>query len=169
MKRSVAITLAACVVLSSLMFAQPGPGGTKPASKPIAAPAAPDKATLQHVLDAWATMNPENARKYYDQAPENVFYDVAPLKYVSFKEYAAGVTQLNATLLSAVTFTLNDDVVFHTSPDLIWSTATVKTVMTDKAGKATALDCRWTTIWHKKGADWAIVHDHFSAPMEPPR
>jgi len=31
------------------------------------------------------------------------------------------------------------------------------------------MDARWTTVWEKRGNNWLIVHDHFSAPLpEPP-
>jgi ketosteroid isomerase-like protein len=39
----------------------------------------------------------------------------------------------------------------------------------DKADKTTNLDRRWTTVWEKKGPNWLIVHEHFSAPTEPPK
>jgi ketosteroid isomerase-like protein len=108
-------------------------------------------------------MNTDNVKPYYDQAPANVFYDLSPLKFVGFEAYAEGVKPVFKTLKS-LTFTLNDDLALHSAGNLAWGTVTVKTVMTDQAGKVTNLDCRWTAIWQRKGTAWVIVHDHFSAP-----
>jgi ketosteroid isomerase-like protein len=152
--------LAACVLSSSVVFAQAVP--PQKAAQPAAG--APGKALMEQVLAAWSTMNVENVRKYYDPAPGAVFYDVSPLKFAGFTAYADGVTPMFATL-SSLTFALNDDVAVHPGAATTWATATVKTVMTDKAGKATPMDCRWTVVWQKKAAGWVIVHDHFSAPV----
>ena len=37
-----------------------------------------------------------------------------------------------------------------------------------KEGMNEPLDGRWTVVWEKRGKDWLIVHDHFSAPLPPP-
>ena len=145
-----------CLLFSSLALAQGKPSGV------------PDKAYMQKILDAWASMNTETVAKYYDHAPSDVFYDVAPVKYNGWAEYAAGVKQLSGTL-NSIKFTANDDAAVHRAGNLIWGTVTVKTVMTDKAGKTTNLDCRWTIVWEKRGANWVIVHDHFSAPLPEPK
>jgi ketosteroid isomerase-like protein len=168
MTRRMVAVLAACVLLSSLAFAQTTPPGKKAAQAATAAAGLPDRALVQRVLDGWATLNTDNVSKYYDQAPGDVFYDLMPLKYVSFKAYAEGVKPTFATL-DSLKFTLNDDLAVHGGANLAWMTATVKAVMTDKAGKASPLDCRWTAIWQKKPAGWVIIHDHFSAPMEAPK
>ncbi len=168
MVRRIAAAVAAVVLVASFALAQGQPAAKKTAPKGVAVAAgAPDKAMLQTVLDAWASMNTDNVAKYYDQAPTDVFYDVAPVKYVSFKAYAEGAKQMFATTFSAVKFTLNDDATMHAGTP-VWTTATVKAAFTDKAGKATNLDCRWTAIWQKKAGNWVIVHDHFSAPLPPP-
>ncbi|MGE5359816.1 MAG: YybH family protein [Bacteroidales bacterium] len=169
MVRRVLLIVAPCLlVASSFAFAQAQPSAPKATKAAPQAAGVPDKALLRQILDAWSTMNPDNPAKYYDQAPGDVFYDISPLKYVGFKAYADGVKQMFPTL-SSLTFTLNDDAVVHVAGTMAWGTATVKTVMTDKAGKANNVDCRWTVIWQKKGGTWLIVHDHFSAAMEPPK
>ncbi len=159
-----------CLLCSSIALTQAKSAEKKAPAKAAAQAAAgmPDKALLQQILDAWGTLNPDNVAKYYDQAATDVFYDVAPVKYNGWAEYAAGFRQLAATL-QALKFTLNDDATVHHAGNLAWGTATVRTAMTDKSGKTTNVDCRWTMVWQKKGADWVIVHDHFSAPMEAPK
>ena len=168
MRRRIA-SLVVCFALAASSFAAAQAAAPpKAAGKPAGA-AAPDKALLRQILTAWESMNTDNVAKYYDQAPGDVFYDIAPLKYQGFTQYAEGVTSMFASL-SALKFTLNDDVAVHHMGSWAWCTATVKAAMTDKAGKTENVDARWTAIFEKKGAGWVIVHDHFSAPApEPPK
>jgi ketosteroid isomerase-like protein len=67
--------------------------------------------------------------------------------------------------VKSITFSANDDAVVHHAGKLAWGTTTIKTVITDKAGKVTNVNGRWTIVWEKKGENWVIVHDHVSAPM----
>jgi ketosteroid isomerase-like protein len=157
---------ALCFVVMCLMFASQAVAQTKPAEKKSAPSGVPDKALIQEILNAWGTMDTSVVGKYYDHAPTNVFYDVSPLKFDGWAQYTVGVNQLFNTLKS-INFSVNDDAAVHHAGNLAWGNSTVKTVMTDKTGKVTRLDCRWTIVWEKKGADWLIVHDHFSVPMGP--
>jgi len=160
MKGKIAAVLAACVLVTSIALAQ----GVAPAKDAAQPSGAPDRALVQRILDAWSTLDPDNVKQYYDQGPTNVFYDVAPLKFVSFAAYAEGLKPMYATL-SSLKFTLNDDLAIHPEGNLAWATVTLKAAMTEKAGKVTNLDGRWTVVWQKKGGAWVIVHDHFSTPM----
>lgn len=151
------------LLFTSLLFSSFALAQGKPAEK--ASAGVPDKAFMEKISEAWSTMNLDNIAKYYDPAPSLAFYDIAPLKYTGWAQYAAGSKQEFAGLKS-IKFIVNDDAAVHHAGNLAWGTATVKTTMTDKAGKVTKLDCRWTVVWEKKGASWVIVHEHFSAPME---
>jgi len=51
---------------------------------------APDKALLQKLLDGWNSMDPANVAQYYAQGI-HAYFDIAPLKYSSWDEYANGV------------------------------------------------------------------------------
>ncbi len=124
----------------------------------------PDRALMQQICDAWATLKPENAARYYDKAPGNVFYDITGLKYTGWAAYENDVRTVNATLQS-LTFKVNDDALVHQAGKLAWGTATVRTEVVEKNGLTHTLDARWTVIWETKGRDWLIVHDHFSAPL----
>lgn len=167
MRRRIASLVVCFALASSFTAAQTGAASKTPGK--AAAAGAPDKALLAQILTAWESMNPDNVAKYYDQAPGDVFYDISPVKYQGFKQYAEGVKPMFASL-SSLKFTLNDDVAVHHLGTWAWCTATVKTAMTDKAGKTSNVDARWTAVFQKKGAGWVIVHDHFSAPApEPPR
>jgi ketosteroid isomerase-like protein len=136
----------------------------KQAAKKLAAPAAPDKAYLQKIWDAWSTLDPANAAKFYASGP-HTFFDIAPLKYGSWDEYAAGVKGIVAGYKSAK-FTLNDDVAIHPHGDLVWATATVSEQMTTKAGKVEMGNFRWTVVLENQDGKWLTVHEHVSAPLQ---
>ena len=129
-----------------------------------AAKDAPDKAYAQKVCDAWATLDVNNSKQYYDNASTNAYFDIAPLKYASWKEYESGVVNLLKNFKS-IKFTVNDDYATHNAGKSVWSTATMKLDSTDVNGKSDSVDLRWTAIWEKKGGKWLIVHEHVSAPM----
>jgi ketosteroid isomerase-like protein len=126
-------------------------------------PAPPDKAFMQKIMDAWATLNPDNVAMYYATGP-HTFFDIAPLKYSSWDEYKTGVKAILAGYKSAK-FTVNDDAAIHAEGDPVWATATVGSEMTTKAGKVEMGNFRWTVIWKNENGKWVIVHDHFSAPL----
>jgi ketosteroid isomerase-like protein len=124
----------------------------------------PDKALMQKIWDAWATLDPANAAPYYAPGP-HVFYDLAPLKYNSWSEYDAGVKNLLANYQSAK-FTVNDDAAVHPHGDLAWGTATIKEDATMKGGKREMATFRWTVIWEKQEGKWLIVHEHASESLQ---
>jgi ketosteroid isomerase-like protein len=136
----------------------------KASAKKAAAPAAPDKAYLQKIWDAWSTLDPANAAKFYASGP-HTFFDIAPLKYGSWEEYSAGVKGVLSGYKSAK-FTLNDDVTIHPHGDLVWATATVKEEMTTNAGKVEMGNFRWTVVFENQEGKWLTVHEHVSAPLQ---
>jgi ketosteroid isomerase-like protein len=134
----------------------------KSAKKP--AGPAPDKAFMQKVWDGWSTLNPSNVAQYYATGP-HTFYDIAPLKYSSWDEYAKGAQALIASYKSAK-FEVNDDAEFHNHGDLVWATATVKDEMTEQSGKVDMGAFRYTVVWENQDGKWLIVHEHVSAPIQ---
>jgi len=158
MKRLLTVSL--CLLVLTLSgFAQAKKSPMKKASGP-----APDKASLQKIWDGWSTLDPANVAKYYAPGPDT-FFDIAPLKYNSWDEYAKGVQGLAATYKSAK-FTVNDDAAIHPHGDLVWVTSTIKEEMTTKAGKVEMGNFRWTAIFENQDGLWRIVHDHTSAPIQ---
>jgi len=157
MKRLLTVSL--CLLALTLSgFAQVKKSPMKKAAGPT-----PDKAYLQKIWDGWSTLDPANVAKYY--APgQHTFFDIAPLKYNSWDEYAKGVQDLATTYKSAK-FTLNDDTAIHPHGDLVWVTSTVKEEMTSKAGKVEMGIFRWTAIFENEAGEWRIVHDHTSQPI----
>ena len=97
-------TVSLCLfALTLLGVAQP----RKHAAKKSPAGPAPDKALMQKIWDGWSTLDPANVAQYYASGP-HVFFDIAPLKYDSWDEYATGVKKVLAGYKSAVC-TVNDD------------------------------------------------------------
>jgi ketosteroid isomerase-like protein len=126
--------------------------------------ASPDKAYLQKIWDGWSTLDPANTAQYYATGP-HVFFDIAPLKYGSWDEYAKG-SQALITAYKSAKFTLNDDLAIHPHGDLVWATATVAEQMTTKAGKIEMGNFRWTAIFENFDGKWLIVHEHVSEPIQ---
>jgi ketosteroid isomerase-like protein len=156
MKRVLAL-LVCLVALSSFSFA-------KSSAKKSPIPAAPDKAYLQKIWDGWSTLDTANVAKFYATGP-HTFFDIAPLKYDSWDEYEKGVKTELAGYKSAQ-FTLNDDAAIHPHGDLVWAAATIKEVMTTKAGKVEMGNFRWTVVFQDQDGKWLIVHEHVSAPVQ---
>ena len=126
---------------------------------------APDKAMMEKIWAGWCTLNPANVDQFYARG-DHTFFDIAPLKYASWEEYKANVTNVLAGYTSA-TCSVNDDARLHNSGDLTWGTATVKYDMVQKSGKHDMGNFRWTVIWQKQhDGKWLIVHDHTSEPLQ---
>ncbi len=170
MRYKALLLIVTCLLFSSAALAQAKSAEKKASAKMAAkAPAAaPDKALMEQIAEAWSSMNPENATKYYDKTPSDVFFDAAPLKYTGWDDYLKGSKEFISTLKS-LKFKANDDATVHHMGNFAYGTATVHMDMTDKNDKTQSLDGRWTVVWEKKGADWLIVHEHFSMPMEMPK
>jgi ketosteroid isomerase-like protein len=118
---------------------------------------------MQQVWDAWGTMDPANAARFYSKDSERTFFDLAPMKYVGWGDYAAGVKKVFADYSSAK-FTLSSEHVAQ-RPMFAWASAIGHATMTRKTGGKEDFDFRWTVLWEKEGSDWLIIHEHVSVPM----
>jgi hypothetical protein len=98
------LTVLICVIILTLSsFA----AARKPAKKAAASGPGPDKAYMQKLWDAWGTLDVSKAGEFYAQGP-HTFFDVSPLKYNSWDEYATGLKKELADYKGG-TFTVNDD------------------------------------------------------------
>lgn len=122
------------------------------------------KALMRRILKAWETLDPANAAPFYAKDPGNVFYDIVPLKYTGWAEYAEGVKKVIGDFASQK-LTLGDDVRTHRQGSFAWATATWHGEIVTKSGDKRPLDGRWTLIWEKRGRKWLIVHEHVSVPL----
>ncbi len=132
-----------------------------------ASPSTDFKALMRKTLDAWETLDPANAASFYAKDEDNVYFDIAPLRYTGWAAYADGVKK-NFPDLASVKFTTGDDVRIHPHGNLTWATASLHFDLTTKDGVAVSMDARWTVVWEKRGRDWLIVHEHVSAPLPSP-
>ena len=158
--------LLALLLLSVCAIAQTT---TKKDAKPPAKTekaAGPSATLFQREWDAWCTLDPANAAKYYDTAPEDVFFDIEPLQYHGWADYDAGVKAVLAGFKSVKAKL--DEVRIHPAGSAYWVTAIVHLDYELKDGTANKADWRWTAIWEKRAGDWKIVHEHVSAPLAPP-
>ncbi len=136
----------------------------KSAMKKSTAGPAPDKAYLQKIWDGWSTLDPSNTAKFYATG-SHTFFDIAPLKYNSWDEYEKGVRGVISGYKSAK-FTVNDDADIHPHGDLVWATSTIAEQMTEKSGKVSMGNFRWTVVFENVDGKWLIVHEHVSAPLQ---
>jgi ketosteroid isomerase-like protein len=124
----------------------------------------PDAATLQQVMNAWATLDPARAAVFYAKDQKLVFYDFLPRKYTGWAAYDKGVREGLRDEKTLSVKVVNDADV-HVSGNTAWATATVDVDLALKDGTRVRLDGRWTSIWEKRGNEWLIVHEHTSAPL----
>jgi len=149
-------------MMIALSFAQPTLAQEKtPGQKQPCEPAV--RSTLERLYAAWGELNPEKAAPFYDKDPNLLFFDVAPLKYTGWSEYAAGVPKAFAPYNSAV-FRLNDDLQVHCHGDLAWAAATWHGDLTKKDGSKDHMDGRYTAVLTKQRNQWLVMHEQMSLP-----
>jgi ketosteroid isomerase-like protein len=139
----------------------------KAAPAKAAKPAQDFPALMKKIAEAWSSTDPSGVAPYYAQEPTRVFYDITPLKYNGWQEYAEGYKKFMADY-SSVKFTLGADAQAQQRGNFAWANATWRGDMVRKDGIKETLDGRWTAIFEKRGGKWIIVHDHFSLPLPPP-
>ncbi len=152
------------VLLAVSIALAPQIGQAAEPEKKAAQPGSDLVTLMQKNLEAWETLDPATPASYYAKEADHVFYDVAPLKYTGWAEYAEGVKKVLASF-SSIKFTLGNDVQTHQRGNLAWGTATFRLDAVTKDGTKEALDGRWTAVWEKRGKDWLIVHEHVSFPF----
>ena len=126
------------------------------------------KARMQALFEAWSALDPAKAAPFYAKDADLDFFDIAPMKYHGWAEYADGVKTQFAPFTSAK-FTVGQDVRTHQSGNLAWGTTTWHGDLLKKDGSTQALDGRYSCIWEKRGNDWLLVQEHMSVPLPPPQ
>lgn len=138
-------------------------------ARPAAAQARTDfNALLQKILDAWGTMDTTKVAPYYSQEPGRLFFDLAPVKNTGWAEYAENVQKLFFDHFSSVKFTLNPDLQVQQRGNIAWAAVTVHADIVLKSGAQQSVDTRWSVVLEKRGRDWIIAHDHYSATVPTP-
>jgi ketosteroid isomerase-like protein len=160
MKKAV-VVLWICICLSVVGLAQTKTAEVKAATGGVT------KALIQQTLDAWSTMDTSKVAPYYSKAPENIFFDIAPMEYKGWAEWAEGVRNLFADYKS-FKFSLANEPVIHNHGDWAWSTELWHVDAIRKDGKTETIDGRDAAVWQKQGGKWVIVHEHDSVPLPMP-
>jgi len=122
---------------------------------------------LQQVMNAWSTMDPDNAAKYYAKDADLVFFDLLPLQYKGWDEYYLGAKKLFANY-QELNIRLREDAQVQWKGDFAYATAIwdIHAVLAD--GSKHDLAVRWTVILERRNSDWLVVHEHVSAPLPDP-
>lgn len=132
-----------------------------------AASAPPNQATLQKVLDAWASMDLSKPAAFYakDRGP---FFDIAPRSWDNWAAYENGAREMFKTI-NSITFKFAGEPQIHRTGNTAWSSALVDGEIVMKDGSRMPVNARWTSVWEKRpSGKWLIVHDHFSMPLPEP-
>ena len=133
------------------------------------APRAQDAATdlkplVEKLLAAWATLDVKNPAPFYAQDAGLIFYDIAPLKYSGWADYAAGFQKVSAGWKS-MKVSLNPDLQATRYGNIAWATYTATFEVEMKQGPGMKGEARTTDLFEKRGNDWIIIHEHVSAPL----
>jgi ketosteroid isomerase-like protein len=130
---------------------------------------ASEDATFRKLTDdycaAWSSGNAEAPAKFYEKTDGLVFYDLAPFAYHSWKEYHAGVQKEFLDGAAALKLTAGKDLKVSRRGTIAWTTVPMHLAVTEKDGKSSEMDIRYTGIWEKHGTNWLLVHEHLSVPM----
>jgi ketosteroid isomerase-like protein len=122
------------------------------------------KPIVEKLLPAWATLDTKNPAPFYAKDAGLTFYDIAPLKYTGWADYAAGFQKIAGTWKS-LKLTLNPDLQATRNGNIAWATYTAAFEIEPKEGPVMKGEARATDIFEKRGNDWVIIHEHISAPM----
>jgi ketosteroid isomerase-like protein len=125
------------------------------------------KALMVAEAKAIDTLDMANAASFHAKEHEDVFYDIAPLKYKGWSEFAEGAQKLLSQWQS-MKCVLGDDLQTHQHGSSAWGAATWHCDIVHKGGAKEGMDGRWTVIWERRGKDWLVVHEHFSVPLPTP-
>src|SRR5271156_6126569 len=130
---------------------------------------ATDDAVFRKLTDdycaAWSTGNADAPSKFYAKADGLVFYDVAPFSYHSWSEYHDGVKKEFLDGVTSLKLTAGKDLKVSRRGMIAWTIVPMHLAVTEKDGKSSETDLRYTGIWEKHGTNWLLVHEHLSVPM----
>ncbi len=158
------ISLVAALSIPGILVAPMGckHGGTSQAE--VNAPEKPSIALMQRMWDAWGTLDPERVAPFYAKDPDLVFYDIAPLRYLGWSAYAAGVKGFLATF-NAFVPKVREGAMIRVEGNQAIGTAIVHFDLTYQDETKESFDARWTVVWERRGDAWLVIHEHVSAPM----
>ena len=125
------------------------------------------KPLVEKVLAGWATMDTKNVEAFYAKDAGLTYFDIAPLKYTGWAEYAKGFQQASSEWKSLKISVGEFQATRH--GNIAWAVYTTPLELEPKAGPVLKATARGTDVLEKRGADWIIIHEHVSVPLpEPP-
>jgi ketosteroid isomerase-like protein len=136
---------------------------------PTAAPQTEDAAAqfrpiVDNMIAAWAALDVDKAGGYYAKDPGLLFFDVAPLKYSGWQEYAEGFKKA-VSEWKTLKLTVGPDFTAWKQGNVAWAAYTLAFEIEPKTGEVMKSEGRCTDVFEKRGDQWLIVHEHVSAPM----
>jgi ketosteroid isomerase-like protein len=154
-------TFLALAAFAAVLVIFPAVAQTRDSSASTQTCEAAVRSTLERLYAAWSDLDPAKAARFYDKDPKLIFFDVAPLKYTGWSEYAVGVPKAFAEYKSGV-FQLNNDLQVHCHGDLAWAAATWHGELTKKTSGSDIMEGRYTAILLRRVNEWLVVHEHMS-------
>jgi len=112
----------------------------------------------------WDSLDPAKVASFYSKDPGNVYFDISPLKFTGWQQYAAEAGKNLEGARGAKWSPNGDDFKIIKSGDLAVTTLTMNVLFTAKSGVTTRMQVRDTDVWEKQGGQWLIVHEHVSVP-----
>lgn len=160
MKKAKALT---CICLVLLVIGSPATKTTE--ARPV--DTGVTKSLIQQILDAWSSMDTKKITPFYSAAPENVFFDVFPMQYEGWSEWAKGAQKL-FTNYRSFKLSLSGEPAIHNEGNWAWATDRWHVDAIHKDGKAETIDGRDTAIFQKVRGKWLTVHEHTSVSLPEP-
>jgi ketosteroid isomerase-like protein len=122
---------------------------------------------VEKMLAGWASRDTSKVAPYYAKDAGLIFYDIAPLKYTGFDEYAKGFQAVSSDWKS-LKLTLAE-MQASRQGNVAWITYIADGEVEPKSGPVMKMQLRSTDVLEKRGEDWIVLHEHASIPMpEPP-
>jgi ketosteroid isomerase-like protein len=123
------------------------------------------KARVYKLWTRWDALDPSKVAEFYSKDPNNVYFDISPLKFQGWAQYAE-VAGKSLVEMSAAKWSPNgDDFQVIREGHLAVTTLTFNVVFTNKSGAASRAQVRDTDVWEKQGEKWLIIHEHVSVPQ----
>lgn len=135
----------------------PEPAKTLDASKEM-------RPHIEKLYATWATLDTDKLAPFYSKAPGIVYYDIAPLKYANWSDYASGFKKASANWKS-LKVDVNPDFRAFSNGPIAWATFTANFTIEKKDGQTERGEARVTELFQKVKESWIIIHEHVSVPM----
>ncbi len=120
------------------------------------------------VAAAWSTLDVSKPAAFYAKDANIVFFDISPLKYNGWQDFEAGSRKLFSDW-SSMKFTVSPDFHATLAGNIAWATYTADLAVQPKSGNPMNMQARGTDILERRGEQWVIIHEHFSAPLAEPQ